>query len=107
MNKVYFTQEQKQRIFNLVKPIFSETMLDGDTGNPDEYEEDFWRRFESAMTTIGIDGVSVEKWGEAIDIIQWLVDLQNGCPLEKYRVDWERETKRAYAFLSDNKEFKP
>ena len=40
-----------------------------------------------------------ERLKEAADIMQWLLDLQNGCPLEKYREDWERETARGYDFL--------
>ena len=62
-----------------------------------------WYKFmhgPDATTRLPADVAALEAdLKEAVDIIQWLVDLQNGCPLDKYRVDWERETARAYAFL--------
>lgn len=39
---------------------------------------------------------------EALDIIQWLMDLQNGCPLPSFERNFERENKRAREFLAQH-----
>lgn len=36
---------------------------------------------------------------ELRDTLEWLVDLQNGCPLEKYRKDWSRTMEQARCLL--------
>ncbi len=41
---------------------------------------------------------------EAVEIIQWLRDLQNGCPLPKYEKDFNEQNARADKFLKLNQE---
>ena len=44
---------------------------------------------------------------ELADTLGWLFDLHNGCPLEKYRRDWERTMKRADCILNIVREVYP
>lgn len=37
---------------------------------------------------------------ELADVLQSLVDLQNGCPLPKYEADWNRTMERAKVLLA-------
>jgi hypothetical protein len=43
---------------------------------------------------------SLEKGlAEVMDTLEWLVDLQNGCPLPKYENDWNRTIAKARKIL--------
>lgn len=41
-----------------------------------------------------------QQHAELADVLRWLYDLQNGCPLPKYEADWERTMERAGAILA-------
>jgi hypothetical protein len=45
----------------------------------------------------------VSELKEAVDIIEHLMSVQNGCPLEKYRKSFDEANRRGQAFI--NKHF--
>lgn len=55
------------------------------------------QRAESAESRLSALTTENERLKECL---QWLVDLQNGCPLPKYEKDWNRTMAEANALLS-------
>lgn len=45
-----------------------------------------------------------EEKKEAVEIIQWLREVQNGCPLPKYEDSFNNANKMADRFIKNNQE---
>jgi hypothetical protein len=54
---------------------------------------------KQALRMSGVGG-SLTPFGESIELLRDLADLQNGAPLEQYRQEWEETMEQVYDFLN-------
>lgn len=61
-------------------------------------DESDWYK-QKIKDLIPVEEEAIKEFNECKEILQDLVDLQNGSPLESYRKDWEQVMQKAYSFL--------